>query len=76
MELVIGPEPEVGVAEAARRASVQAGIQLLPQATSGRGSWWRDGLADAVERGPVAPDAPTPYDAAPSPRRTRGATRA
>ena len=50
----------------------------LPAGTAhpARNAWWRAGLAEAIERDPSWPTPARPYEAAPSPRRTRGATRA
>ena len=75
MDLTIEPA-EDGVAEAARRACAVEGIAVRPDAAFDRGAWWQAGLADAIARAPEPQDADEPYDAARSPRRTRGATRA
>jgi hypothetical protein len=68
------PDAEDVVARAARDAGVP-----LDRAASVPGAWWRAGLVDAVEPLPLRPSASArsgSYDAAPSPRSTRGATRA
>ena len=39
-------------------------------------AWWRAGIADAVERYPAVEPRPAAYEAARSPRNSRGATRA
>jgi hypothetical protein len=39
-------------------------------------AWWRSGLTDAHERAPSSAPSPSAYEAARSPRKTLGATRA
>ena len=39
-------------------------------------AWWRAGLAETLARETWSPRRPPAYEAAPSPRSTRGATRA
>jgi hypothetical protein len=73
MELALAPPVEPAVVEAARRAAAAAGA--LPGTPGERGLWWRAGIGEAVAARGVTP-ARALYVAAPSPRSTRGATRA
>lgn len=75
MELRLEPAGDAATVEAARRAAALVGA--VPQRLwSDRGAWWRAGVAEAVEGRSVVPRPGRAYDAARSPRRTRGATRA
>gem|GEM_PF-4577672 len=74
VELELVPEGDGTAAEAARRAATRAGLGAVP-ARFDRGPWWRAGIGESVENRPGAPG-PAPYGVAPSPRSTRGATRA
>ena len=74
VELELVPDGNGAAAEATRRAATRVGVGAVP-ARFDRGHWWRDGLAESVGNRPGAPG-PAPYDVAPSPRSTRGATRA
>jgi hypothetical protein len=86
VELVLGPGADDAVTAAARAAVVRARVELAPEPVAERSAWWSAGLADAVDRGPSQSSAVEPgvahrdvarlYDAARSPRSTRGATRA
>jgi hypothetical protein len=77
MALELGPKAGEDVVAAARLAVKLAGLDPLSHVGGDRGRWWHAGLDDAVERAPAQLDAaPTGYDAAPSPRSSRGATRA
>jgi hypothetical protein len=73
VELELVPTAEQEIVEAARRAAVAAGIG---RADDERGRWWRVGLEDALGARSVTPSRGPAYVAAPSPRSTRGATRA
>jgi hypothetical protein len=75
MELQLEPGGDAATLEAARRAAELAGA-VRQRPWSDRGAWWRAGVAEAVEGRFVAPRPGPAYDVAPSPRRTRGATRA
>jgi hypothetical protein len=57
-----------------RAAAARAGMELAPVPDRRNGAWWRAGLLEGLARDPGAP-APA-YDVTPSPRSTRGATRA
>ena len=72
MEWELVPTAEQAVVEAARRAAAAAGVG---RAEDARGRWWRAGVEEAMAARSVARRSPG-YVAAPSPRRTRGATRA
>ena len=73
MRLDLPADPDGRVTTAARAAIVRAGLALAPEGGLQASAWWRAGLEDATEGPPV----PTRrYDAARSPRSTRGATRA
>ena len=77
MDLELGPEAGEDVAAAARLAVTLAGLDPQAPVAGARGPWWQAGLDDAVERAPVKPEAAPPgYEAAPSPRSSRGAARA
>ena len=73
MEIVLEPDDQGAVSRAARAAAQREGLlddDARPAA------WWLAGLADAVERTPHDAPAGSRYAAPPSPRSTRGATRA
>jgi hypothetical protein len=70
----LGPDARDEVTLAALVAAARAGVRVSPP--SGRDEWWRAGIADAVERSPAVEPRAAAYDAARSPRNTRGATRA
>jgi hypothetical protein len=74
MELRLVPSPDPAVAEAARRA-VAVLASADPPAV-GRGRWWRAGVDDGLAARAVEPARGGRYEVAPSPRSTRGATRA
>ena len=77
MELVLEPDSDGGLAASAVRAAVtRAGQGVVPGHRTPPDRWWRAGLAEAIERDPSWPTPPRPYEAARSPRSTRGATRA
>jgi hypothetical protein len=75
VELGLGPDVDAGVVEASRRAAVRAGV-VLEAALASRGPWWFAGVAETVEGRSVGPTCAPGYEIAPSPRSTRGATRA
>lgn len=74
LELVPPPDDPAGAAVVVRAAAV-AGLRLADRPAPD-GAWWRAGLAEAVERSPAVVLRSPVYEAAPSPRSTRGATRA
>jgi hypothetical protein len=76
VDLTLGSDSGDDVTRAVRTAIVRAGVELARYPTAERSAWWSAGLAAAVERGLPSGDEPSPYDAARSPRSTRGATRA
>jgi hypothetical protein len=76
MELELVPPPDDAAGRrAVVRAVADAGVALEPR-PGDASDWWHAGLAEAVDREPSAPFRPPSYEAAPSPRSTRGATRA
>jgi hypothetical protein len=74
VELELVPPAEPAAIEAARRAAAAAGVGGEPWRTGS--AWWQAGLADAIAGRSAEPVASDRYDVAPSPRSTRGATRA
>ena len=70
MDVVVEPEVDPALSEAVRASVARAGVDVEPRQRAS--AWWRAGVADALERTPGRPR----YDAARSPRSTRGATRA
>lgn len=76
MELSLEPDTDGGVAAATRAAVARAGLSFAPGGEAPPNPWWRAGLLDAVARYPTWPTPARPYEAAPSPRSNRGATRA
>ena len=76
MEFVLEPDSDDGLAAVARTAAASVGLSFVPGHRTPPDSWWRAGLAEAIERDPSWPTPARPYEAAPSPRSTRGATRA
>ena len=77
MELELAPDADRQTVAAARVAAARAGLALAPPRRPDARPWWRAGLEDAISRAPsVASAAPLRYEAARSPRSTRGATRA
>jgi hypothetical protein len=75
VEIRLENDPDGDATAAARLAAERAGVAA--ETGGAPGLWWRAGLADAVERAPEPRAAAAPgYEAAPSPRSTRGATRA
>ena len=76
MDIALADDLDGRVARAARTAVSEAGIELDDGARRANSSaWWRAGLEEALDRTPVETGAAR-YDAARSPRNTRGATRA
>jgi hypothetical protein len=74
MDVRLVPSPDPAVAEAARRA-----VAVLESARApavGRGRWWIAGVEEGLAARAVLPGRAERYDVAPSPRSTRGATRA
>ena len=76
MELVLQPEGDWRATTAARAAAQRAGLSFARGEGTPPNPWWRAGLVEAIERDPSWPTPPRLYEAAPSPRSTRGATRA
>ncbi len=74
MELELVPADDDAVVAAVRLAAAGAGAAA--ETGPGHGLWWRAGVEDAIGARSVTPSAGQGYEAAPSPRRTRGATRA
>ena len=70
MDVVVEPEVDPALSEVVRASVARAALDVDPR--HGASAWWRAGVADALERTPAGPA----YDAARSPRSTRGATRA
>ena len=76
MDIALADDLDGQVARATRTAVSAAGIELHDGARRANGSaWWRAGVEEALDRTPVEMGAAR-YDAARSPRNTRGATRA
>ena len=71
MSVELFPEASTAEQEAVARA-----LGLAGETASKTSHWFRAGLVDALERYPPWPPPPRPYEAARSPRNTRGATRA
>ena len=77
MKVVLEPESDGAAARAATAAALRIGLSFTPANGSAAASgWWRAGLAEAIERAPTRPEVTRRYEAARSPRSTRGATRA
>ena len=78
MELELSDDPDGRVCSAVRVAAARAGMELAPVPDRRNGAWWRAGLLEGLARDPGAPTpaAANGYDVTPSPRSTRGATRA
>jgi hypothetical protein len=74
VEIRLEHDPDGTATVAARLAAERAGVE--PAIDGVTSLWWHAGLADAVERAPELRTAEGRYDAALSPRSTRGATRA
>lgn len=74
MEVIVEPNADPAISEAVRASVARVGLAAgsAPLASS---VWWRAGVEEALGRTPVATGAGR-YEAARSPRRTRGATRA
>ena len=78
MDLELSDDPDGLAGSAVRAAAARAGVDLAPVPDRRSGAWWRAGLEEGLSRDPGAP-APagaSGYEAALSPRSTRGATRA
>ena len=75
MDVTIEPDVDPAISEAVRVSVDRAGLDAGPAREPRGSAWWRAGVAEALLRAPDGP-APAGYDAARSPRRTRGATRA
>jgi hypothetical protein len=76
MAVTLEPNSDPAISAAVRASVALAGLEggsdpVLPKGSA----WWRAGLEEARGRAPVATGAAR-YEAARSPRRTRGATRA
>ena len=78
MEFELSDDPDGGARSAVRAAVARAGVELAPVPDRRNGAWWRAGLLEGLARDPGAPPpaAANGYDVTPSPRSTRGATRA
>ena len=78
MELELSDDPDGRARSAVRAAAARAGVELAPVPDRRNGTWWRAGLLEGLARDPGAPApvAANGYDVTPSPRSTRGATRA
>jgi hypothetical protein len=76
MELRLEPNGDASATAAACAAAQRVGVTLARGDRTTPNAWWRAGLVEAIERYPSWPSPPQPYEAAPSPRSTRGATRA
>jgi hypothetical protein len=79
MQLELAPTASLEHARAARTAAAHAGVGFAFARTPVGAAWWRAGLEEAHARRPppaATRQAPPAYEAAPSPRNTRGATRA
>ncbi len=74
MELELADDADGTVAEAARVAAHEAGVEPSASGALAASPWWRAGVEDARERTPGGVGRAR-YDAVP-PRSTRGATRA
>ena len=74
MEIELADDPDGRVAKAASAAASHTGL-LSADARPAASAWWRAGVAEALERTPDGV-VPARYEAARSPRSTRGATRA
>ncbi len=75
MEIELADDPDGRIAQAATAAAADAGLGLSADGRPAASAWWQAGVAEAHERTPDGSD-PARYDAARSPRSTRGATRA
>ena len=76
MELRLEPDGDGSATAAVLAAAERVGVTLARADRTKPNAWWRDGLVEAIERYPSWPTPPQRYEAAPSPRSTRGATRA
>ena len=74
MDFTLEPEAD-GALVAVRISAARIGVGLGPGAPTRVSAWWRAGVEEAAERAPFEVVA-SRYDAARSPRSTRGATRA
>ena len=78
MQLELAPTASLDHARAARTAAAHAGVGSPFARTPVEAAWWRAGLEEAhARRLPAATTgSASAYEAAPSPRNTRGTTRA
>ncbi len=78
MELELSDDPDGDAGSAVRAAAARAGLELAPAPDTRNRAWWRTGLLEGLARDPgaPAPAAANGYGVTPSPRSTRGATRA
>ncbi len=74
MELVLEPDADGRATAAARAAAQSVDLGFARGDRTPPNPWWRAGLVEAIERYPSWPTPPQIYEAAPSPRSTRGAT--
>jgi hypothetical protein len=74
MELELVPVVDDAMLAAVHLAAAAA--DATGETGPGRGLWWRAGVEEAIATRSLTPSAGQGYEAAPSPRRTRGATRA
>ena len=75
MEVTVEPNADPGISEAVRASVARVDLDAGSAPVANRSAWWRAGVEEALGRTPVE-TGPARYDAARSPRRTRGATRA
>jgi hypothetical protein len=75
MELEVTGDADGRLAQAVTAAATGAGVGLAGDRPPSGSAWWRDGVGEAHERTPLGAG-PSRYEAARSPRSTRGATRA
>jgi hypothetical protein len=76
VELAILGDPDGRISAVAQAAAAEGGVELSAGRHGAASAWWKAGVADAIERAPALVAGPRAYDAARSPRSTRGATRA
>ena len=82
MDFALEPDVDPAISEAVRASAARAGAIIGSLSHTAPGAWWLAGVAEATETSarPSTPaeadDVAAPYEAARSPRRTRGATRA
>ena len=75
MDITLADDLDGRAVRAVRAAAVETGIGLQGARGANGSAWWRAGVEEALGRASVETGVAR-YDAARSPRRTRGATRA